>query len=94
MIVRSTSDYNQDPLCFFTDTATASFLPKAYGVDVQDMLTRFEGYSVAGGMLAGMATTYKERVQAAKSELSLKLRQGLRKHFSPIIERMTYRCTK
>lgn len=82
MLVRSTSDYNQIPLSFFTDGATETFLPKVYGVDVQDMLTRLEGYSIAGGTLAGMATTYKERVQAAKAELSLRLRQELRKrHF-------------
>ncbi|KAF7975663.1 hypothetical protein HWV62_8749 [Athelia sp. TMB] len=78
ILVRSTSDYNQDPLSYFSDAATADFLPKVYGVDIQDLLTRFEGYSVAGGTLAGMATTYKERVQAAKTELSTKLRQGLR----------------
>lgn len=78
VVVRSNSDYNHIPLSFFTDDATATFLPKVYGIDVQDMLTRMEGYSVAGGTLAGMATTYKERVQSAKSELSAKLRQGLR----------------
>lgn len=89
MLVRSTSDYNQVPLSFFTDNATAMFLPKVYGVDVQDMLTRLEGYSVAGGTLAGMATTYKERVQVAKSELSCKLRQGLRKCEHAINERYT-----
>lgn len=81
MLVRSTSNFNQDPLSYFSDAATAAFLPKIYGIDTQDMLTRLEGYSVAGGTLAGMATTYKERVQAAKSELSNKLRQGLRKSY-------------
>lgn len=80
-MVRSTSDYNQMPLSFFTDNATAAFLPKVYGIDVQDMLTRLEGYMVAGGTLAGMATTYKERVQAAKSELSGKLHQELRRWY-------------
>lgn len=78
MLVRSGSDYNHDPLSFFSDDATSTFLPKVYGIDVQDLLTRFEGYSVAGGTLAGMASTYKQRVQAAKSELSAKLRMGLR----------------
>lgn len=81
VIVRSNSEYNQALLSFFTDEATAAFLPKVYGIDVQDMLTRMEGYSVAGGTLAGMATTYKERVQAAKSELSVKLRQALGKYY-------------
>lgn len=95
VLVRSGSDYNQVPLSFFTDEPMATFLPKVYGIDVQDMLTRMEGYSVAGGTLAGMAATYKERVHAAKNELSAKLRMGLREccdklssapHHSPVLK--------
>lgn len=77
VMVRSNSEYNQAPLSFFKHEAMAVFLHKVYGIDVQDMLTQMEGYSVAGGTLVGMATTYKERVQTAKSELSTKLRQAL-----------------
>ena len=50
---RASTEYNQAPLFYATDPAAAAFLPKVYMLDVQDFMTRFEGYSITGGMLAG-----------------------------------------
>ena len=65
---------------YATDPAAADFIPKVHGLDVHDIMTKFEGYSIAGGTLAGMATTYKAKVHAAKKEIAAKLNQQLREN--------------
>ena len=49
----ASTEYNQAPLFYATDPAVAACLLKVYILDVQDFMTRFEGYSITGGMLAG-----------------------------------------
>ena len=56
LMVWASNDYNQVPLSFATDPAAASFFPKVYSIDVHDLLTKFEGYSIAGGALAGVSS--------------------------------------
>ena len=72
-LVRASNEYNQVPLFYVTDAPAAEFIPKVYGLDVHDIMTKFEGYSIAGGTLAGMATSYREKVLAVKKEISTKL---------------------
>ena len=79
-LVRASNEYNQVPLFYATDTPAAEFIPKVYGLDVHDIMTKFEGYSIAGGTLAGMATSYREKVLAAKKEISNKLNIQLREY--------------
>jgi len=56
LMVRASNNYNQVPLSFATDAAAASFLQKVYSIDIHDLLTKFEGYSIAGGTLAGASS--------------------------------------
>ena len=79
-LVRASNEYNQVPLFYATDAPAAEFIPKVYGLDMHDMMTKFEGYSIAGGTLAGMATSYREKVLAAKKEISTKLNVQLREY--------------
>jgi hypothetical protein len=79
-LVRASNEYNQIPLFYATDTAAAEFIPKVFALDVNDIMSKFEGYSIAGGALAGMATSYKEKVHAAKKEISAKLNMLLREY--------------
>ena len=79
-LVRASNEYNQVPLFYATDAPAAEFIPKVYGLDVHDIMTKFEGYSIAGGTLAGMATLYREKVLAAKKEISTKLNVQLREY--------------
>ena len=79
-LVWASNEYNQVPLFYATDAPAAEFIPKVYGLDMHDIMTKFEGYSIAGGTLAGMATSYKEKVLAAKKEISTKLNIQLREY--------------
>ena len=54
-LARASTEYNHAPLFYATDPAAAAFLPKVYMLDVQDFMTKFEGYSIAGGTLAGVS---------------------------------------
>ena len=69
----ASNEYNQVSLFYTTDTPAGDFISKVYGLDVHDIMTKFKGYLIEGGTLAGMATLYKEKVLATKKEILTKL---------------------
>ena len=67
------NEYNQVPLFYLTDAPAEEFIPNVYGLDVHDIMIKFEGYSIASCTLSGMATSYREKVLAAKKKILTKL---------------------
>lgn len=52
-LARGTTDFNLHPYAIHSDKAAEDFMQLVYKIDPQDLMTKYEGYSVTGGRIAG-----------------------------------------
>jgi hypothetical protein len=51
--MQSSTDFNQKPIFWAVDPIARSFLPRVLVLDVQEVLTKMEGYFLTDGTLSG-----------------------------------------
>ncbi|TDL14845.1 hypothetical protein BD410DRAFT_845689 [Rickenella mellea] len=71
LAVCGSTSFNAAPCLVATDQETWMFFTVCYNMDLMDILTKLEGYSIAGGKLSGAAGNYAKCVQVMKKECDI-----------------------